>query len=159
MHQDYQNKKSQYALIDTFSTQYYFKDKESQNTHILSLLPTDPPTRELAIGEATHIPPTPDTFRENPRFLDIMNEVIKQNAAKDPRVLSEAQTMASQGGLNFKSGGMSTPGRTTKSTKKKGQEDVSGGASAQGGTGGNGSGGFIHVTDERCPPAFGRIAW
>lgn len=37
--------------------------------------------------------------------------------------------------------------------------DGAGGASAQGGMGGAGRGGFVHVSDERSPPDFGRVAW
>ncbi|KAI5287718.1 hypothetical protein KEM54_005800 [Ascosphaera aggregata] len=138
---------------------YHFKDDRLSDAYILTLLPTDPPSHELAIGTTTRIPPTPDTFHENPRFLEIMDSVLKEWAARDPRVHAEAQTLAHQGGFNYRSGGMSTPARTTNANvKKRGKKDASRGASAQAGMGGNGSGGFIHVTDERCPPAFGRIA-
>lgn len=34
-----------------------------------------------------------------------------------------------------------------------------GGASAQGGMGGAGVGGFVHVSDQRNPPDWGRVAW
>ncbi|KXL50018.1 hypothetical protein M433DRAFT_436734, partial [Acidomyces richmondensis BFW] len=37
--------------------------------------------------------------------------------------------------------------------------DGAGGASAQGGVGGGGRGGYIHVSDGRNPPDFGRVAW
>jgi hypothetical protein len=37
--------------------------------------------------------------------------------------------------------------------------DSSGGASGQGGAGGGGKGGWIHISDNRLPPEFGRIAW
>lgn len=37
--------------------------------------------------------------------------------------------------------------------------DSSGGASGQGGAGGAGKGGWIHISDNRRPPEFGRIAW
>lgn len=37
--------------------------------------------------------------------------------------------------------------------------DGAGGASAQGGAGSGGRGGWIHVSDQRNPPDYGRIAW
>ncbi|KAK4982856.1 hypothetical protein LTR66_002799 [Elasticomyces elasticus] len=37
--------------------------------------------------------------------------------------------------------------------------DGAGGASSQGGMGGAGRGGYIHVSDQRNPPDFGRVAW
>jgi len=37
--------------------------------------------------------------------------------------------------------------------------DGAGGASAQGGMGGAGKGGFVHVSDQRNPPDWGRVAY
>jgi hypothetical protein len=37
--------------------------------------------------------------------------------------------------------------------------NAAGGASDQGGMGGAGRGGWIHVSDQRNPPDYGRIAW
>lgn len=37
--------------------------------------------------------------------------------------------------------------------------DGAGGASSQGGAGGGGRSGYIHVSDQRNPPDYGRIAW
>lgn len=37
--------------------------------------------------------------------------------------------------------------------------DGAGGASAQGGIGGAGRGGYIHVSDQRYPPDYGRVAY
>jgi hypothetical protein len=37
--------------------------------------------------------------------------------------------------------------------------NAAGGASDQGGMGGANRGGWIHVSDERQPPDYGRIAW
>jgi len=37
--------------------------------------------------------------------------------------------------------------------------NAAGGASDQGGMGGAGRGGWIHVSDARNPPDYGRIAW
>ncbi len=37
--------------------------------------------------------------------------------------------------------------------------NAAGGANYQGGMGGAGRGGWIHVSDQRNPPDYGRIAW
>ncbi|KAI5293363.1 hypothetical protein KEM52_005613 [Ascosphaera acerosa] len=116
------------ARLTRTPDQYYCKDARhadtDANAHILTLLPTDPPTPELALGVATRIPPTPDSFYENPRFLQILDSVLKEWAARCPRVHAEAQVVAHQGGLNFRGGGMSTPGRTVtrKHKPRRGEE-------------------------------------
>jgi hypothetical protein len=132
----------------------------SRNSYILSLLPTEPPTEEVAIGEATRLPPTSDTFKENKHFLDILNSVLKQYANQDPSVQSQAQAFASNAGALFGQGG----GSLFSQPRRRGQarsnaEGGGGGASHQGGAGGGGHGGYVHVSDTRNPPDFGRIAW
>lgn len=57
-------------------------------------------------------------------------------------VQGQAAAFASPGGFN-----LSRP------------NDGAGGASHQGGAGGGNVGGWIHVSDMRNPPDFGRIAW
>lgn len=57
-------------------------------------------------------------------------------------VQGQAAAFASPGGFN-----LSRP------------NDGAGGASHQGGAGGANTGGWIHVSDLRNPPDFGRIAW
>lgn len=57
----------------------------------------------------------------------------------------QAAAFASPGGFNL--------GNERKSG------DGAGGASHQGGMGGANRGGWIHVSDERNPPDWGRIAW
>ncbi len=37
--------------------------------------------------------------------------------------------------------------------------DGAGGANSQGGAGSGGRGGWVHVSDQRNPPDYGRIAW
>ncbi|KAL1955941.1 hypothetical protein VTO42DRAFT_7926 [Malbranchea cinnamomea] len=147
---------------------FVFPSPTSPNAHLLSLLPSSPPTPDLAIGTTTALPPTPDSFHENPRFLQILQSVLTQHAHADPEVKSQAQVMASTAGANLGSGGIffAAPQRT----KRRGHGavygggggaggDAAGGASAQGGAGSGGRGGFIHVSDSRNPPEFGRIAW
>ena len=147
-------------------TQYVFPSPSTPNAHLLSLLPTSPPTPSLAVGTTTKLPPTPDSLTENPHFLSILQSVISQHAASDPEVQSQAQVMASTAGANLGSGGVFFAPKSR--SKKRGPAygsagatggDSAGGASVQGGAGGAGRGGFIHVSDARNPPEYGRIAW
>ncbi|KAL1974974.1 hypothetical protein VTN31DRAFT_5178 [Thermomyces dupontii] len=145
---------------------YTFPDPSTPGKHILSLLPTEPPRPELAIGTTSKIPPTPDSFQENPTFLQILQEVLSQNATKDPEVQAQAKVMVSTAGANLGSGGIffgPQRGRNKRgpgfSTGGATGGDSAGGASGQGGVGSGGRGGWIHVSDSRRPPEFGRIAW
>ncbi|KIW75248.1 hypothetical protein Z517_12022 [Fonsecaea pedrosoi CBS 271.37] len=124
---------------------YVFKDPQNPIAHVLSLLPTDPPTRSLAIGTTSQLPPTPRSFTENPKFLPILHSVISENAASDPEVQSQAAVMISSSGSSF----LHTARR---------QQTGSSGASDQGGHGSAGRGGWLHVSDQRRIPDFGRIA-
>lgn len=45
------------------------------------------------------------------------------------------------------------------SRRRRESKDSSGGASGQGGVGSAGRGGWIHLSDSRRPPEYGRIAW
>lgn len=130
----------------------------SNGSHILSLLPTSPPNASLSIGQTTKLPPTPDSFRENPRFLSILQDVLAEHGHKDPDAVSQAQVMVSTAGANLSSGGVLLTG--SKARRRRGETaDSSGGASGQGGAGSAGRGGWIHLSDERRPPEYGRIAW
>ncbi|KAL6712762.1 hypothetical protein ACLMJK_009700 [Lecanora helva] len=142
---------------------YTFSDERAINGHILSLLSYSPPMPELACGTTTKLPPTPESFTENHKFLDILQSVIAENANRDPNVISQAQAMASTSGSSLGSGGAFFPNQRQ---KRRGTPygggggtggDGAGGASAQGGAGGAGRGGYIHVYDERHPPDYGRI--
>ncbi|EME82641.1 uncharacterized protein MYCFIDRAFT_136903, partial [Pseudocercospora fijiensis CIRAD86] len=119
--------------------------------YLLSFLPNEPPIASLAIGTTSEIPPTahPEKLHGNRELLDILHHVIAENAMKDPEVQAQAAMYASQAGSSTKqyAGGGGTGG------------DGAGGASAQGGMGGAGRGGYIHVSDQRNPPDFGRVAW
>ncbi|KAF1813395.1 hypothetical protein P152DRAFT_395615 [Eremomyces bilateralis CBS 781.70] len=148
---------------------YTFPDPPTSG-HLLTLLPTDPPTRSLAIGFSPSIPPSPSTFRENPTFLRLLHAVIRTHAIHDPRIQSQAQVFAGPGGSSFGFGGSTTlpsnhPANRSRRTAEprspgiKAGGDGAGGASRQGGAGGGKMGGWIHVSDERKPPDWGRIAW
>lgn len=146
--------------------QYVFPNTQSLNSsHLLSLLPNDPPSPSLAIGTTTTLPPTPDSFSENPKFLAILQEVLKAHAYKDEGVISQAQAFASTAGSALGSGGAMFPNQQ-RTRKKAGVGggggtggDGAGGASSQGGAGGGGRGGWVHLSDSRNPPDYGRIAW
>lgn len=148
------------------SNQYVFKDTRSLgSTHLLSLLPNDPPSPDLAIGTTSTLPPTPDSFVDNPKFLGILQEVLKAHAYKDEGVISQALAFASTAGSALGSGGALFPNQQ-RTRKKAGVGggggtggDGAGGASGQGGAGGGGKGGWVHLSDSRCPPDYGRIAW
>jgi len=148
--------------------QYTFPDSTRPGHHILSLLPSEPPKAELAISTTSRLPPTPDSFTENPRFLHILQEVVSEHATEDPEVKSQAQVMVSTAGANLGSGGLFFPQSTRqpKPPRRPGfggggatGGDSVGGASGQGGAGSGGRGGWIHVSDGRRPPEYGRIAW
>lgn len=105
--------------------------------------------------------------------MNILHHVIAENAVQDPDVQAQAAMYASQAGSALGSGGVFFPGnhpsqqrqrKRQSSTKQYGGGggtggDGAGGASAQGGMGGAGRGGYIHVSDQRNPPDFGRVAW
>lgn len=117
-----------------------FENPSSPASYILSYLDSTPPSRQLAIGTCTSIPPSPQTFHENPRFLEILNQVIAEHGHEDQDVVSQAQALVGPGGIPPASGGSSSP---------QGRK--------QGGSGG--VGGWVHLSDRRNPPDFGRIPW
>lgn len=146
--------------------QKVFDNPASPASYILTYLDTKPPSPKLAIGTSTAIPPTPQSFTENHRFLDILNEVVAEYGHQDEDVTSQAQAFASPGGFNLGSGGafFNTQRSKKGSSRKQGAGggaggSGAGGASAQGGAGGAGKGGWVHLSDRRNPPDFGRIAW
>ncbi|KAF7713930.1 Uncharacterized protein PECH_002259 [Penicillium ucsense] len=137
---------------------YVFPSKSNGDSNILSLLSTEPVNPDLAIGVTNKLPPTPDSVRENPKFLSILHEVFAKHAHEDPEAQSQAQVMISQSGANLYTGGVLVSSK--RSTRKHVEaEDSSGGASGQGGAGGGGHGGWIHLSDRRRAPEFGRTAW
>jgi hypothetical protein len=154
---------------DARSSQYVH-DQEGTSTKLLSLLSSTPANESLSIGTTTAIPPTPESFRANSDFLELVHLVIKENAAADPDVQSQAAVYASQSGSALGSGGVFFPHQQQAARRRDranrqtgggggGGSDGAGGASSQGGMGGAGRGGFVHVSDRRNPPDYGRVAW
>lgn len=164
----------------TINPQYVFlqpKTNSSSNsssspTHLLSLLPTDPPNPHLAVGSTSEVPPTPRSVTENPHFFTLLQSVIAEHAIHDPAVQSQALAFASQGGATLGSGGMFFPQQRAQRQRGQGRTAATftgggggaggggaGGASAQGGMGGGGKAGFVHVSDQRNPPDWGRVAY
>ena len=125
-----------------------FPDPQQSSGYLLTYLDTTPPTPTLAIGTTTVIPPSPRSFQGNPRFLAILNDVLARHAADDPGLKAQAKAFASPGGFTF-----------IQSRNQRNAGTNAGGASAEGGAGGAGVGGWVHLSDERNPPDFGRIAW
>lgn len=123
----------------------YVFPNPNNRSHILSLLPTEPPTPELILGESNENPPSPRDFKPNQRFLQIVHSVIGEYGHQDPQVQGQAAAMASSSGATL----MQVNRRTSTG---------SAGASDQGGAGSGGQGGYIHVSDNRHPPDYGRIA-
>jgi hypothetical protein len=109
-------------------------------------------------------------LKENHEFVNILQWVIKDNAVNDPEVQASAAMFQSQAGAALGSGGVffrqqgGQKDRMGRGSRQYGGGggaggDGAGGASAQGGMGGAGRGGFVHVSDQRNPPDFGRVAW
>lgn len=84
--------------------------------------------------------------------------MCSEYAVEDPDAKSQAQVMVSIAGANLSSGGVLLGGQRARRRRSEGG-DSSGGASGQGGAGSGGRGGWIHVSDGRRPPDYGRIAW
>ena len=124
---------------------YVVENPQSTDSHLLTLLSTEPPIPAIALGTTSQLPPTTSSFRTNERFITILNSVLAQHAHEDKMVQSQAAALASSAGSTF----MLTNRR---------QRTGSAGASDQGGAGGGGMGGWIHVSDLRHPPDYGRIA-
>ncbi|KAF4124268.1 hypothetical protein GMORB2_5984, partial [Geosmithia morbida] len=138
-----------------------FEDKSSIMDHILTYLDNEPPIKRLAIGTSTQVPPTTQTFTENPDFVRILNQVVEDHGHEDEDVTNQARALAGMGshnlgsGAGFLSGGQSQRKRRGSSARQGG----AGGAGGQGGAGGGGIGGWVHLSDRRNPPDFGRIAF
>jgi hypothetical protein len=78
-------------------------------------------------------------------FVSILNEVLAEYAHLDEGLQSQAKAFAGPGGSN--SGGIFSQQKS----RKKNQEGSS--------SGGANRGGYVHLSDLRNPPDFGRIAW
>jgi hypothetical protein len=93
--------------------------------------------------------------------MKLLQSVIREHATSDPEVIAQAQAYASTAGSSLGSGGVFFVQAHSKRNKRrtKNTGDGAGGASSQGGAGGAGRGGYIHVSDQRNPADYGRIAW
>ncbi|KAF5507536.1 hypothetical protein CGCA056_v013248 [Colletotrichum aenigma] len=127
-----------------------FPADASRASFLLSFLEDEPPNQRIAIGFSTRDPPTPQSFIENGTFTKILYEVLAEHAHKDKDLLAQAAAFAGPGGANLGSGGVFFAQKS-----KRGSRKVGGG----GGAGGGGHGGYVHLSDSRNPPDFGRIAW
>ncbi|KAF4342685.1 CAMK CAMKL AMPK kinase [Fusarium beomiforme] len=133
---------------------------------ISNLSKKEPPNERLVIGTTSELPPTPQSFTENKDFVKILNEVVSEYGHEDEDLINQARAFASPGGFNLGTGGafFSQKRHTRGGSRKQGAGggaggDGAGGASAQGGAGGGRRGGYVHLSDRRNPPDFGRIAW
>ena len=130
---------------------YIFPHPTQPTSNLLTLLPTSPPSTQLAIGSTTSNPPTPNSITTNPAFLSLLHRTLATHAHADPILISAAAALATSNSA-FQTGGGVPLSRTARR-----QITGSAGASDQGGAGGGGRGGWIHVYDMRHPPDFGRI--
>ncbi|KAH7025830.1 uncharacterized protein B0I36DRAFT_329223 [Microdochium trichocladiopsis] len=142
--------------VSSLSQNPHIKVFPTPGGHLLTYLETNPPNAKLAIGTTTELPATPRSFRENPAFMPMLNEVLSKYAAQDPGLKAQAQAFASPGGMTFGAGGGAFSQQRRRATKSG---DSGSGASGQGGAGGGGVGGHVHLSDLRNPPDYGRIAW
>jgi hypothetical protein len=110
-----------------------FPDPSNPSQHLLTLLPTQPPTPSLALGSVPSLPPSPRAFSDNPRFAPILHAVLARHAARDPDVVAAAAAAAA-----------AARGRRL------------GAASPRSVSVGSGGGGWVHVGDARRPPEWGR---
>ncbi|EAW10740.1 uncharacterized protein ACLA_052120 [Aspergillus clavatus NRRL 1] len=145
------------STLDSNPHIFVFQNEPESGRHTLSLLSSEPTNQKTAIGTTSKLPPTTDSFRENPNFLKILQEVLSKYAHEDPDAISQAQVMVSTAGANLGPGGVLMTGQQPR--RRRETKDSSGGASGQGGVGSAGRGGWIHVSDSRRPPEYGRIAW
>ncbi|RPA87594.1 hypothetical protein BJ508DRAFT_410357 [Ascobolus immersus RN42] len=116
---------------------YAIPESDSSGSHILTYLKTVPPTESLAIGTTTTLPPTPKSFTPNPKFLPILNSVLSENVFDDPDVQNQAHGFAASTSTQI----LSTQRR------RGGKRNVNAAV-----------GGWLHVSDNRKPPDWARIA-
>ncbi|KAI0811933.1 hypothetical protein GGR55DRAFT_603153 [Xylaria sp. FL0064] len=136
----------QHRHVSTLSSNPYIKafPNAARGGYRLTYLDTNPPTSRLAIGTSTQLPPTPQSFTENHEFIPILNSVLRQYAAQDPGLQSQAQAFAGPGAAAFGSQGAFSPHQ--RATRKPAAVEA-------------GVGGHVHLSDLRNPPDFGRIAF
>ncbi|KAK6500321.1 hypothetical protein TWF481_010665 [Arthrobotrys musiformis] len=124
---------------------YIHPSPSTPQVYTLTYLPTTPPSPKLAIGTTTTLPPTPQTFTENPHFRTLLMDTLSKHAHKDPDLINEAYGTwgAAMGVKSSVSKGLKrdrklhTESTSTPSTPSK--IDTSS------------IGGFHHVVDRRTP--------
>ncbi|KAI0995023.1 hypothetical protein K3495_g13159 [Podosphaera aphanis] len=145
--------------VSTLPTNRHIYVFSSPNSHILSLLPTDPPTPQLSLGKTSEIPPSPNSFTENPEFLSILNSVLAEYAASDPQVQNQAAAFATTSASLFRAGSKFNTQQYKKrsllgSASSRDEEEKAGHHDER-----IKRGGWLHISDSRAPPDYGRIAW
>ncbi|KAI9644211.1 hypothetical protein NHQ30_007566 [Ciborinia camelliae] len=100
-------------------------------------------------------PITPSTFTANPQFLPILSKVLAKYAHLDPQLQSQAAAFATTAS-HFS---LSPPSAYRGSAKGMKKDSGAPPSASQGGAGSGGHGGYIHLSDTRAPPDYGRIAY
>ncbi|ESZ96868.1 hypothetical protein SBOR_2733 [Sclerotinia borealis F-4128] len=130
----------------------------SPQSYTLSLLPTSPPTTALSLGSTTSSPThpvTPSTFTPNPHFLPLLSKVLSKYAHLDPQLQSQAAAFATTAS-HFS---LSPPSAYRENGKGMKKDSGAPPSASQGGAGSSGHSGYIHLSDTRAPPDYGRIAY
>ncbi|TQS35646.1 hypothetical protein Golomagni_03929 [Golovinomyces magnicellulatus] len=110
----------------------------------------NPPTLSLSIGKTTQIPPTPKSFTENSAFLPILHSVIAQHAVSDPQIQGQAAAFVSGSVLSSGMGNSLFGPRHTSGKRSGNFRGTSSDIRSRGG--------WIHISDNRAPLDYGRIA-
>ncbi|KAF7892160.1 uncharacterized protein EAF01_010240 [Botrytis porri] len=130
----------------------------SPQTHTLTLLPTTPPTPSLSLGTTTTLPITPQSFTPNPQFLPFLSTILQKYAHLDPQLHSQAAAFATTT-THFSLSPPSSYRQNKGGKSAKGKDSGAPPSASQGGAGSGGHGGYIHLSDTRAPPDYGRIAY
>ncbi|KAF8456429.1 hypothetical protein BDZ91DRAFT_745580 [Kalaharituber pfeilii] len=99
------------------------------DTHLLTLLPAKPAIPILALGTTSSLPPTINSFTPNQTFLSILHSVISEHCTSDPSTQQSVTAFVSSSTHSlFQHNRRAAP-----------------------------TGGWVHISDERNPPDWGRI--
>ncbi|KAK8903471.1 hypothetical protein QC760_007945 [Botrytis cinerea] len=121
--------------------------------------PTHHPTHHLPLlGTATTLPVTPQSFTPNPQFLPFLSTILKKYAHQDPQLHSQAAAFATTT-THFSLSPPSSYRQNKGGKSSKGKDSGAPPSASQGGAGSGGHGGYIHLSDTRAPPDYGRIAY
>lgn len=157
------------STLPTNPSIYVHPDPQSSpQSYTLSLLPTRPALSVLALGTAFALPPTPSTFSANTHFLPLLSSVLRKYATQDIALKAQASALTTPSTFSPVSNHPSTrrtrpsrgtaaaPGAPSLSGRSRSRASGGGGG---GHASGGGVGGYIHLSDSRNPPDYGRIAW